>query len=113
MKQLYEEKVQEEKRVGKKKRGRWKWSPRERRERKGELGKERGEERGKRERETRRGSRTQWKNFTEVLKKKKNFLSVSQDYPPLNNLFFFTAIQTIRVFLINSAIKITVIDLAG
>lgn len=46
-------------------------------------------------------------------KKKKNFLSVSQDYPPLNNLFFFTAIQTIRVFLINSAIKITVIDLAG
>lgn len=83
----------------------------------GRIGK--GEEVKKEERETRRGSRTQWKNFTEFLKKKNNnFVSVSQDYPPLNNLvfrffFFLTAIQTIKVVLINSAIKITIIDLVG
>lgn len=57
----------------------------------GRIGK--GEEVKKEERETRRGSRTQSKNFTEFLKtnKQTNFVSVSQDYPPLNNLvsFFF------------------------
>ena len=59
----------------------------------GRIGK--GEEVKKEERETRRGSRTQWKNFTEFLKKKtkNNFVSVSQDYPPLNNLVFHFFLQ--------------------
>ena len=45
-----------------------------------------GEEKGKRERETRRGSRT---NGRTLLKFSKKNLSVSQDYPPLNNSVFF------------------------
>ena len=58
----------------------------------GRIGK--GEELKKEERETRRGSRTQWKNFTEFLKKKKQ-LCIS--FPRLSSteqfsfslLFFF------------------------
>ena len=47
----------------------------------GRIGK--GEEVKKEERETRRGSRTQWKNFTEFLKKKKQQLCIS--FPRLSS----------------------------
>lgn len=68
-----------------------------------------GEEKGKRERETRREEVEQ--NGRTLLKFSKKNLSVSQDYPPLNNsVFFYIAIQTTSVFLITSAIKITVIN---
>ena len=109
MKKKYKKKKQQEKRreedgngvQEREERGRENWERKE--VKKGERGKEKQGE------EAEHNGRT----LLKFSKKKKNFLSVSQDYPPLNNLFFFTAIQTIRVFLINSAIKITVIDLAG
>lgn len=46
-----------------------------------------GEEKGKRERETRREEVEQ--NGRTLLKFSKKNLSVSQDYPPLNNSVFF------------------------
>lgn len=71
--------------------------PRERRERKGELGK------GKRGRKGERGKEKQGEevehNGRTLLKfsKKKNFISF-QDYPPLKNLFFFTYTNNKGIF---------------